>query len=601
MPSRLAKAWGVLLSLFFISCGLGLAREEISVEVGLLDVQSAAGGKRGSVEFRALRRIFDIVGIPYRVLHDVKSLDEYRVIYTGGTLLNTSASSKITNALYDYVDFGGVLLSAGEAGSRLWPLFGIKKHFPSRKRYRMSFHGDDVSLAYIDHPREKIISLGNGEKRFYDEVIWSHGYELEDEAIPLATFDDGTAAFWAYRYGRGLAYFLGLAFAESVLRPQTGEDYEAQRNYVNSFEPSADVIMLILKAIYEGFISPYVYLSAVPYARPTCLVLSHDVDAQTSFVDSLKFADLEERFGVVSTFFENTKYVVDWMDIDYYNKPKNKDAIRELKRRGWDIGSHTVTHCKTFDLAEEGNPAVSFKTYEPLKNITVHGEVRVSKELLDRDIPGQNTVSFRAGDLAFPRSLIRILEGADYLYDSTFSANDVLTAFPFFALRERHLDAEESAIVEIPLTFDDSMGFLKPRNVDNVVKTWLSVAAEHMKNEAINVLLIHPSDTRKKTYKLEAQEKLMQGIDRMGGWMGDLTSFGNFWRERHHTNIRTYLDTGDTLIIQVDRAEDALHPAIGFVVGNANGRKIIVLDKSGKKLDFTSEERGNKIFLGRAW
>ena len=100
-------------------------------------------------------------------------------------------------------------------------------------------------------------------------------------------------------------HLFGLSYTESVLIPQIGEDYEAQRRYVNAFEPSADVIMLILKAIYESAVTPFVYLSISPYGKSTSLILSHDVDAQTAFIDSLKYAALEERYGVKSTFFEN--------------------------------------------------------------------------------------------------------------------------------------------------------------------------------------------------------------------------------------------------------------------------------------------------------
>ena len=91
-----------------------------------------------------------------------------------------------------------------------------------------------------------------------------------------------------------------------------------------------------------------------------------------------------------------------------------------------------MSHYKQFSKVEEGDPGVTFKTYDPRKQITVQGEVRVSKELLERDVPGLNTLSFRAGDLEFPHILIRVLEEADYRYDSTYSANDVLTAVPLF-------------------------------------------------------------------------------------------------------------------------------------------------------------------------
>jgi peptidoglycan/xylan/chitin deacetylase (PgdA/CDA1 family) len=589
----------LLVLLFSGKALLANSKKPVDVKVGLLFVQLAAEEKKRSIEFTALRRIFDILGIPYDILNDTSALEEYRVLYTGGALTNTVASAALTNALYDYVEMGGTLVSAGEVGNRLFPIFGVGKHFASKMRYRMTFVGADQSLIYIDHPDEQTISLGNGEKHFYDEVIWSHGYTLLEGAVPIATFNDGTVGFSTNRYGRGRTYLFGLTYTESVLRPQIGKDYEAQRQFVNTFEPSADVIMLILKAIYEANYSPFVYISTIPYAMSTALILSHDVDAQTSFVDSLKFAALEERYGVKSTFFENTKYFVDWMDIDYYNIKENVDAIRELKHRGWEIGSHTVSHYKKFSTANEGEPGVTFKTYDPKNRVTVQGEVRVSKELLDRDISGQNTISFRAGDLAFPNNLIRVLEDAGYLYDSTFSANDVLTAFPYFALEERELDSAESNVIEIPVTLDDALGYLTPKAVEKATEQWLDVSRAHMNNEAITVLLIHPSDTRTRSYKLNAQEGLMKGILEMGGWMGDLSTFGHFWRGRHDISFYTYLDGRGFLIIEIDRKKDELNQAIGFVVGNTKIKKIEVMDSTGNKLNYNTQLRGSKMYLGQ--
>ncbi len=577
----------------------GEAFEPVNVRVGLFDIQIASGKEPDIIELKALRRIFEGLGIPYDLLNNTSRLKKYRVICTGGSLINSIISAEVTNALYDYVEMGGVLVAAGKVENRMNPLFGISEHIPSKRRYRLSFKGEDSSLLYIDHPNERTISLGNGEDHFYDEVIWSHGYTLSRGSLSLGVFDDGSCGFLMNRYGRGRAYLLGLTYTESVLQPQIGKDYEAQRRYVNSHEPSADVVMLILKAIYEANYSPFVSLSTAPYSKPTALILSHDIDAQTSFVDSLKFADLEEQYGVTSTFFENTKYFANWMDIDYYNIEENVEAIRKLKKRGFDIGSHTVSHYKKFASVPEGDPKVTFDSYDPLNRITVHGEVRVSKELLDRDIPGQDTIAFRAGDLEYPYNLIRILEGAGYLYDSTYSANDVLTALPFLALKERELGSPESNVFEIPVTLDDSLGYLTPENVDLVVRKWLDVVRTNMNNETITVLLIHPSDTRTKTYKLEAQEKLMRGVLEMDCWMGDLTTFGEFWRDRHTTSFNTYLNNKDSLVIEVKGRSSDLNPAIGFVVGNTEVKTVVVKDGTGLTMNYIPKRRNNKIYLGR--
>ena len=57
----------------------------------------------------------------------------------------------------------------------------------------------------------------------------------------LAHFDDGSAALLTNSVGKGRVYLLGLSLLDVVLRNQDNHDYEAQRHYVNAFEPGADV------------------------------------------------------------------------------------------------------------------------------------------------------------------------------------------------------------------------------------------------------------------------------------------------------------------------------------------------------------------------
>jgi peptidoglycan/xylan/chitin deacetylase (PgdA/CDA1 family) len=585
--------------LFFRPSVQGSEGRAVQVQVGILDVPAAAGGTAGSTEFVALRRIFDIQGVPYRVMTDTLQLGSCRVVYTGGMLTNATVSAGMADALYEYVELGGVLVAAGEIGNRLYPLFGVQGHEPSRRRYRLHFTGNDDSVIYLDHPSEKTISLGNGGGHFFDEVIWSHGFQPAEGSAPLARFEDGSTGFLKNRYGRGYTYLLGLSYSESVLLPQLGGDFEAQRRFVNSVEPSADVIMLILKAVYESTCRPAVYLSTAPYAKQTALILSHDVDAQTSFVDSLKFAALEKRYGVKSTFFMNTKYFKDRMDTDYYNIDENIRAIRSLHSTGSEIGSHTVSHSRQFAQSAEGDPDVSFATYDPREEVTVQGEVRVSKELLERDVPGLNVLSFRAGYLEFPHALIRVLEGSGYRYDSTCSANDVLTGFPYMATRERHLGSPESKVIELPVTLDDSLGYLTPDTEASATQAWLEIIAAYRDNEAITVLLIHPSDTRTASYKLQAEERLLQVVSAMDGWIGDVGTFGNFWRDRNETDFTVYERTDGTLVIRVNEEKTVLNPAVGFVIANSGTRKVVVVDRENTALPFRVTERSGKLFVGR--
>lgn len=588
-----------LLLIFGLLFYLEGQERELRIKVGIADpaVYGNSTDLEGNLELLALRRILEIQGIPFAVLEKDQNLSAYKCIITAGSLSNPRISQEFMNRLLDYVELGGIVFSAGEIGSKLYSLYGVEQHHPSRRRYRLSFQGTDPVLLYLDRPEERTISLGNGEDLFYDDVIWSHGYTAQSTAVILGRFEDSRTGFLANPYGRGKAYLLGMSFSESVLLPQRNGDYEAQRQFVNSFEPSADVIMLILKALYQEVYSTSLVLSVIPQGRPNALILSHDVDAQTSFVDSLKFARLEEQYHCRGTYFINTKTFTNAYDIGYYNLEENVEALRELHRRGADIASHSVSHDLHFSQSLLGDPDVDFSSYRPSSEVTVYGEVKVSKEILDRDIPGLNTLSFRAGHLEFPYSLIKVLEESGYRYDSSFSANDTLTAFPFFALETQDLGAEESSIVEIPVTMDDALEFLRPDTVDRVIAQWIDLCDANGNNGGINVLLVHPSDTRDEDFKLRAQEGLMKHMAEQEGWMGNITEFGDYWVERHQLSYRLLGDSEGRLIIELNKPQDQVHPWISFELTGSPSGEILLRDSKGALLESRIEWREDKFMI----
>lgn len=580
-----------------IASVLPLDAEEIEHRLGLVR-SFVPDDSMSFVQDRAVERIAIGVGLPYTFVDDPDGLGRFPVVVLAAGPGNADLDPAWREALYAYVENGGVLVSPAIVGSDLYPLFGIDSVSSARDRMRLSFAGDDPALAYIDHPREQTISLGNGEFVVYDEVVWSHGAEIDPFATPLGRFPDDTVGFSVNYYGSGVAYYLGLSFVETVLLPQAGGDYEAQREFVNAVEPSADVIMLLVKAIYEAYFDLPVYVGIVPLGRPTALILTHDVDAQDSFVDSLKFARLAQEFGTTSTFFETTKYFIDNADIAYYSAPGNLEAIRELARMGFDIGSHTVTHSYEFDEASPGSPDVTLETYRPLEELTINGEVRVSKQLLDRDLAGQDTITFRSGYLAFPTELIGVLEDTGYRYDSSFSANDVLTTFPYYALRERRVDADISSVVEIPLTFDDALGFLTPDRVVEAVAVWTDVIRAHANNETISVLLIHPSDTGTRDYKLRAQRAAMEYARDLGAWVGNLTEYGEFWRARSRLSVvRVEREVG-VVRMYIDARSTEVHPWTTLIVaGRGESPAFEIVAGDGVPLEFSTVRRNGKVFL----
>lgn len=547
-----------------------------------------------AVAVRTTESMLDTFRIPRVRVTAPEDLRGFSTALIAGGFSNATLTPAWVDALYRYVEEGGILLAPSPVGSKLHTLFGVSAAEARRDRYRLRFTADDPILSYVDHPREREISLGNGEEQFYRQVIWSRGYEAASAAV-LGRFDDGSAALTRNYFGRGISYLFGLAWEESVLLPRLGNDWEAQRDFVNAVEPSADVVLLMLRALYGSYAVPGAAIHPIPGGAPTALILSHDVDAQTSFLDSLKFAALEEEFGVTGTFFQNTKTFTNWMDIDYYNVPENRQAIRELFARGHEIGSHTVAHDPKLDERRVGSPDASLANYRPAREVTLSGEVRVSKQLLERDVPGLRVRSFRAGNLSFHSRLIGVLEDAGYRYDSSFSANDVLTTFPYFALRERSPRSPVSQVIEIPLTLDDSLGFLTPQTVGEAAARWISVFEANAANDSITVLLNHPSDTREEDHKLQAQRALMERAREMGAWMGSLTGFGDFWRARAAARVRLAQQNG-RYVVTLLGVPDPAQSELALELYNLPEDAVLQLrDGEGRELAYREVARSGSV------
>ena len=269
------------------------------------------------------------------------------------------------------------------------------------------------------------------------------------------------------------------------------------------------------------------------------------------------FARMEASLGVRSTFFVTTKYFADNADIGYYT-PERVKWIQQIAGMGFEVGSHSVSHSPTFDSFPLGLPRTTRNTYD-YRQPTLFGEALVSKELLDRDLR-QRTVGFRAGYLRYPHELHGTLEQSGYTFDSSVSAQAVLTNFPHFGFARREVGSERSSIVVVPVTLDDSRGelkdrdFLRPDNTREVVDVWSEVIRANMENDAMSCLLIHPTEA---TYKLETERELIERHRGPLSWIGDVGSLARFWSDRSRIRpiLRSTDDGSNLIVLNVKRAD----------------------------------------------
>jgi hypothetical protein len=467
------------------------------------------------------------MGIPFFVTRDLDSALRHQLVIVYPTVDANTFTLDQVHELVRYVDQGGSIFAVNVFAGALKDIFGFREFQPSRRRYRVDFEqGSDPILRYINRPEELEVRLGDPK---YGDVIWTNGYTDDATAKVLARFEDGSAALLRKTVGRGSAYLLGASLKDVVLRSQDNRDYDAERHYANAFEPGADVWMLLLRAWYESNAPRPVRLATIPGGQSSVLLLSHDVDWENSFDPGLDFARMEKEHHALSTFFIQTKYVSDYNSKSFFFG-KDLDDLKQLFSQGFSIGSHSIIHSRGFNKFELGSGTETYATYRPAgtgfdtaKRATVFGEVRVSKELLNGELSGQQTIFFRAGHLRVPASLPEALQRTGYEFDSSFTADDVLTNFPYALPLGLGFD-EDSGLYEFPVTFEDEEKPPLPQRIASM----LDVIRANAENGAINVLLIHPNVAGE---KLAAEKDLLEHLPK-NVTATDMQSFALFWRAR---------------------------------------------------------------------
>jgi hypothetical protein len=475
-------------------------------------------------------RCLKAMGIPFFVTRDLRTALRHKLLLLYPEVDGTTFDTAQAKAINDFVVHGGVVFAQDVFWGGFKPLFGFDEVIPLRTRHKIIFDVQSVGSAdpvfhYLNRPAEKEAPLGSNG---IQEVIWTNGYKAAGAQV-LGRFEDGSAAVLRHDVGQGHAYLIGVALNDVVLRNQQNRDYEAQRLYVNGFEPGTDVWLLILRAWYESYSDTGIRLGTIPQGKRSVLMLSHDVDWEYSFTPMSAFAAFEKSAGTSSTFFVQTKYLDD-VNSKAFFFGQSLDILRELAH-GSDIESHTVIHSKLFNKVPLGSGLERYPDYQaratrddPAKDATTLGEVCVSKSLLDGELPGHHTIFFRAGHLRVPPYLPEALVRCGYEFDSSFTAADVLTNFPY----ELDFDlgmTERANIFEFPVTFEDEQ--LPP--LLERVPAMLDTIEANAENGGVSVLLIHSNNSRE---KLQAERTLLSQLP------GDIlvenmTDYARFWKARY--------------------------------------------------------------------
>ena len=553
--------------------------------IAILDV-SLRNKEEGDGNVYSLKHVCQTAGIPYIITTSIDTAIQNGFIIFSSDITGSTLTSAEEIKLKDYVSSGGNVIAPWISGADMFSLFGISGSKSSTKHHRLIWTDTtDASLRWINDSLERTISLGSFS---YADVISTCSYSLTT-ATSMASFEDTTTGIAKNTYGKGFAYSIGFSFKTIILRNQLDLDYSAQRTYDRGFEPTTDVIMLFIKGIYVQNTPYSVWKHTVPYNRSSVFIFTHDVDCAVSMENMNVFADFENQHNIQATYLITTHYISDAEDKDYYTPYLQQ--IKDISNKKMEIASHSVGHFPDFEkstIFPFGSPGNTRENYSPYYRNgkttggTIFGECEVSKELLD-SVSSQNIITWRSGYLYYPDSLIAVLDSTRYKYSTTYTADDVLTHFPFTDHKFRSFYSPISNILEIPLSFDVDPYTLN--NYDSLGRTILTVEKKISDNYSPSIILIHPTAA----FKVILEDYLYKNLPAKTYYI-NLQQFGDYWKARNSFDFSSNLVNDSSLVITIPKVNDTIDERMSMIVANGQTLySLAVQDKNGNPINYLSE------------
>lgn len=586
----------VFSSIFFLFFFINSISAQKNRAIAILDM-TVRNAESNDARFFSVLHLVKVAGVPYVVTTDVVEASAYEMIMCSSLIDEWSFSASEQTALVNFVEEGGLLFAPRVQDPDFFPLFGIDSYTDANNRYDLHWDATNPhsALRYIDQAEEWTLSLGRSS---YSSIFKTLGYQAST-AKALAHFSDGSIAVSQNSYGQGQALAIGISWKEVILRNQINRDYEAQRISSNGFEPTSDVFALFVRALFLDHVPYAVWKNTSPGNSQATVMITHDLDSSTA-MDTLRgFVDYQYEHDLEATYNVTVRYFSDALNSAFYLN--RQEVLDYIKSHGQAFGSHSVGHF--FDFAEEdvfplgsmGNTRDSYQPYNDGSVTTggsIYGECEVSKDILEEDIAIDIRV-FRSGHLAFPKYLIDALDTLGYQYNSSCSASDVLTHFPFQSKTGRSFSGNTSNVYELPVSISDVFHD-DPISSDNYLDKadiWLEVTEKNRQNGAPSVLLIHPN----RNYKISGMEYYLEQLPADIHFM-EMSKYGDFWKAREQFDFVSSIDQGNLVI---ELAADAdLSQDISIIVDKGQGlSNIRVNDAQGNLLNFHQEYWGEKDIL----
>ena len=467
---------------------------------------------------------FKSLGIPFSITTDYREAVRHHLVLVYPQVSGHVISREALRAFRAAMVAGATVVGFNVLDRDSQRIFGIGGAVASRAHRTISFDSHQAAGAEFRQTEERAIPFAT--KRDPTTNIGSYSYRSTGSTV--ATFEDGSAAVTRQFVGRGSAYAFGLDAGSIMLKGFNNREEHVARSYVNTYEPTIDVLLRYFRNLYRAAQPDAVLLQTAPFNNPTSVLIGHDVDASVSMANCPAYAAFERREGIRTTYFIQTNYIHDYNDAAFFNQ-RGAEITQQLEQAGMEVASHSVSHSRNFAHFPLGSGNENYPQYRPFMldphltmNGTIFGELRVSKFLLEH-FAGVPVVSFRPGDLSDPYMLPNVLEATGYRYSSAVTANNSLTHLPF-QLNEDRATLTESSIYEFPITVEDEAAPRLDKREPDAERLEEQVA----RDSGIFAILIHPNVLG---YKLDFERRFIKHF-KGKVWFATYAQFGDWWRAR---------------------------------------------------------------------
>lgn len=482
------------------------------------------------------------IGVPFIITTDYRRAIQHKVVMVYPIISGSALSPDALQALAAFPRNGGTLIGIQVLGA-LNEVFGFEEPVPSKQHFEIKIPLDTNNIYTGEFKFNKELTISIGNKQRFKETIGTYSYS-KTQLPPLATYEDKSAAVTQKLYETGSAFAFGFDIGYLFLKANNIRHQDFNRSAANDFEPTVDVILRLIKRIYLQNDRNATFVCTVPYNKSLAVCITHNINFRKALENSISFAKEEKKLGIRSTYFLQMKYIKDRKDF-IFNSTEDFNIIKDLHDLGMDVQSNGVSGSPMFDQLPQGTGKEVYPTYKPYVmgwdktyDGTIYGEMRVSRFLIDRMIPGANTLCFRSSYLYTPFTYPQSLMASGYRFSSSISANSALSHFPFQLNFNREYDTELDAF-EFPVTNGDEF----PPYTFERASSAITLAKKIASYGGCYIGQVHPNKIG-----LKVEKEFVNALKDIA-WFGTIRDFGLWWAARNEVTIDLNWEGGRRVIV----------------------------------------------------